>query len=75
MTRALSGDGAMHCEARIRHRHVPAPCTVTTLPDGCLRVHFDDPQWAVTPGQYAVLYDGVECLGGAVIEGSADYPL
>jgi tRNA-uridine 2-sulfurtransferase len=31
------------------------------------RLVFDDPQWAVTPGQSAVLYDGEVCLGGGVI--------
>jgi tRNA-specific 2-thiouridylase len=34
---------------------------------GELMLTFDDPQWAVTPGQSAVLYDGEVCLGGGVI--------
>lgn len=70
--RSTGNSGGMRCEARIRHRHVPALCTAITLPEGGLRVQFDEPQWAVTPGQYAVLYDGEECLGGAIIEQSTD---
>jgi tRNA-specific 2-thiouridylase len=35
--------------------------------DGELMLSFDNPQWAVTPGQSAVLYDGEVCLGGGVI--------
>jgi tRNA-specific 2-thiouridylase len=36
--------------------------------DARFELAFDDPQWAVTPGQSAVLYDGEVCLGGGVIE-------
>jgi tRNA-specific 2-thiouridylase len=36
--------------------------------DGTLLVSFDKQQADVTPGQYAVFYDGERCLGGAVIE-------
>ena len=35
--------------------------------DGSLRVAFESPQRAVTPGQSVVFYDGGACLGGAVI--------
>ncbi len=37
-------------------------------PDLRLRASFDAPQWAPTPGQYLVLYDGDVCLGGGVIQ-------
>jgi tRNA-specific 2-thiouridylase len=37
---------------------------------GGFGLDFDDPQWAVTPGQSAVLYDGEVCLGGGVIVSS-----
>ena len=35
---------------------------------GGFALDFDAPQWAVTPGQSAVLYDGEVCLGGGVIQ-------
>jgi tRNA-specific 2-thiouridylase len=35
-----------------------------------LDIAFAEPQWAVTPGQSAVLYDGERCLGGAIIDAS-----
>lgn len=38
-----------------------------------MHIEFDEPQRAVTEGQYAVLYRGEECIGGGVIE-SAKYP-
>lgn len=54
--------------AKIRYRQPDQPCTVTVHADGTLRLDFDQPQRAVTPGQSAVLYDGEVCLGGASIE-------
>lgn len=59
-------DGAFRCEAQVRYRQPPFPCTVETAADG-LRVHFDEPVRAATPGQSLVLYEGDVCLGGAVI--------
>jgi tRNA-specific 2-thiouridylase len=57
--------------AKTRYRQADAPCTVESAgADGRVTLAFDAPQWAVTPGQAAVLYDGAVCLGGAVIASS-----
>ena len=57
----------LRCAAKTRYRQADQVCRVSrTGQDGC-RVEFDTPQRAVTPGQYAVFYDGEECLGGGVI--------
>jgi len=58
--------GAMH-SARTRYRQADSPCVVTRSEDEGIAVEFARPQWAVTPGQSVVLYDGAACLGGAVI--------
>ncbi len=55
--------------AKTRYRMPDAGCTVAwDAADAGLAARFDAPQWAPTPGQYLVLYDGDACLGGAVIE-------
>ncbi|OZT73750.1 tRNA 2-thiouridine(34) synthase MnmA [Vreelandella boliviensis] len=53
--------------AKTRYRQSDCDCEMRALPDGGVEVTFDDPQWAVTPGQSLVLYDGDICLGGGVI--------
>lgn len=53
--------------AKSRYRQVDAACTLTEGGDGAFVLHFPEAQWAVTPGQSAVLYDGEVCLGGGVI--------
>ena len=54
--------------AKTRYRQADAPCRITVLDGGHCAFEFDQPQWAVTPGQSVVLYDGEVCLGGAIIE-------
>jgi tRNA-specific 2-thiouridylase len=56
------------CTARLRHRQPEQAVTVRLRAAGTLQLDFDEPQRAVVPGQYAVLYAGERCLGGAVIE-------
>jgi len=55
------------CAAKTRYRQADAGCTLDCTPEGRLTLRFEAPQWAVTPGQSAVVYDGEVCLGGGVI--------
>jgi tRNA-uridine 2-sulfurtransferase len=55
--------------AKTRYRQADAACRFAPA-EGGFALTFDTPQWAVTPGQSAVLYDGEVCLGGGVIEGA-----
>jgi tRNA-specific 2-thiouridylase len=56
------------CSAKVRYRQQDQSCKVAANSDGSLRVTFDVPQRAVAPGQFVVFYQGVRCLGGAVID-------
>ncbi len=53
--------------AKIRHRHTPAPATLTGGKDDLVHAIFDDPQRAITPGQSVVFYQGDEVVGGGWI--------
>ena len=53
--------------AKTRYRQADSACTLAAAGGGAWQLAFDAPQWAVTPGQSAVLYDGEVCLGGGVI--------
>ena len=53
--------------AKTRYRQADAACEIEQVDDdGCL-IRFAAPQWAVTPGQSAVVYESRVCLGGGVI--------
>ena len=61
--------------AKTRYRQQDAACTLMTeaTPDA-FRLRFAAAQWAVTPGQSAVLYDGEVCLGGGIITQAEEPP-
>ena len=53
---------------KVRYRQADQAARLTPRTDGSMRVQFEEPQRAATPGQYVVAYAGERCLGGAVIE-------
>jgi tRNA-specific 2-thiouridylase len=57
--------------AKTRYRQSDAACTVAAVDGDRFELAFDEPQWAVTPGQSAVLYQGEVSLGGGVIAGTS----
>jgi len=56
------------CTAKTRYRQPDQACRVEADGPDRWRIEFEEPQRAVTPGQYVVLYDGDTCLGGGVID-------
>lgn len=65
-------DGPVRLRAKIRYRMAEQPCTVEQTGEDTVRLVFDSPQRAITPGQTVVFYDGDAVVGGAVIERSID---
>lgn len=59
--------GSISCTARVRYNMNEQPAHAQSLPDGTVKIVFDEPQRAVTKGQAAVLYDGDTVLGGGTI--------
>jgi tRNA-specific 2-thiouridylase len=62
---------ASRCFAQIRYNAPAQPAAMTVLADQRLHVVFDEPQFAVTPGQAVVCYDAENnqrVLGGGWIE-------
>jgi len=57
----------LRATAKVRYRQTDQACEILRDSSGMLKVVFDEPQRAVTPGQSAVFYTNDLCLGGAVI--------
>jgi tRNA-specific 2-thiouridylase len=69
----LSAEGQpIRCLVKIRYNHEPQPATAELDGEGVLRVRFDSPQSAITPGQAVVVYDGPMVLGGGWIDAAID---
>jgi tRNA-specific 2-thiouridylase len=63
-------DGTAPLCAKTRYRQADAACALVGQGGQDFELDFVEPQWAVTPGQSAVLYRGELCLGGGVIAAS-----
>jgi len=60
--------------AKTRYRQTDAPCGFEAVGTNSFALQFPEAQWAVTPGQSAVLYDGDVCLGGGIIHRASALP-
>ncbi len=59
-----------HLLAKVRYRNEETKVSVVPIGEGRLRIIFDEPQRAITPGQSIVLYEGDMVVGGGIIEES-----
>jgi tRNA-specific 2-thiouridylase len=59
------------CTVQPRYRHAGAAARLEPVADSELLIRFEEPQFALTPGQAAVIYDGDEVLGGGWIKKDA----
>ena len=58
--------------AKVRYRQADQPCEINMIGPNYSRIVFDEPQWAVTPGQSIVFYDEDTCIGGGIIRDARD---
>ena len=56
--------------AKTRYRQPDAPCEIDKLAGDYTEIKFGQKQWAITPGQSAVVYESNVCLGGGIITGA-----
>lgn len=59
---------ALRVRTKVRYRQIAARGTLYSLSRGKVKVVFDKPQRAVTPGQFAVFYQRQVCIGGGEIQ-------
>jgi tRNA-specific 2-thiouridylase len=62
------------CNAKTRYRQTDQTCQIEPLTNDRIKVSFDQPQRAITPGQSVVFYDSDICLGGGIIESKYNTP-
>jgi len=63
---------ATRVTAKIRYHAKEVPAILLPLGDGRIRLNFDEPERAVTPGQSVVFYIGDDVLGGGIIQKAMD---
>jgi tRNA-uridine 2-sulfurtransferase len=56
--------------AKTRYRQPDAPCEIDAINTVEMEIRFGQKQWAITPGQSAVVYESNVCLGGGIITGA-----
>jgi len=61
-------DAPARAQVKVRYASPAVPATIRPLDEGRLRVEFDSPQRALSPGQSAVFYQGERVMGGGIIE-------
>ena len=60
------------CVAKTRYRQDDQNCVIASIQSNGSRIEFEQPQWAVTPGQSVVFYQGDICIGGGVIRSATN---
>ncbi len=62
--------GVFNAHVKVRYRQADQAARIEPRADGGVHIRFAEAQRALTPGQYAVLYDARRCIGGAIIAAS-----
>jgi len=62
----------LRCTAKTRYRQADQACLIEPIANNHIKVSFDEPQRAITPGQSVVFYEDDNCLGGGIIESKSN---